>query len=137
MMNHPTSSFSKENSIWGDMTSQPQLMYQSKTAFNTVEGSVHYINELKDPVVLHIGTATLIEEESFPETGQYKSIFKSKHRIVFEFFDPKTMNKIENKKPFFDVENYAKALLDRHQPIMIEPEGYDCAYVVKNYDFVP
>ena len=49
------------------------------------------------------------------------------------------MNKIENKKPFFDVDNAAnsKALLDRHQPIMIEPEGYDCAYVVKNYDFVP
>ena len=46
------------------------------------------------------------------------------------------MNRIENKKPYFDVDNTknAKTLDDRHQPIMIEPEGLDCAYVVKNYD---
>ena len=44
-------------------------MYQSKTAGSEWESSVHYIKELKDPIILHISTATLIEEESFPETG--------------------------------------------------------------------
>ena len=49
------------------------------------------------------------------------------------------MSRIENKKPFFDVDNAtnSKALLDRHQPIMIEPESLNCACVVKNYDFDP
>ena len=79
-------------------------MYQSKTAGSEWESSVHYIKELKDPVILHISAATLIEEESFPETGQYKEVFKSKHRIVFEFFDPKTMKRIENKQKIFDVD---------------------------------
>ena len=113
-------------------------MYQLKTSVSPVENSVHYIKELKEPVVLHIGSQTLIEEESFPETGQYKTVFKSKHRIAFEFFDPKTMKKIENKQKVFDV-NKAKAgakndLIEQHQPILIDPEGLDCGYVAHNYD---
>ena len=90
-----------------------------------------------------MGAATLIEEESNPRTGSYKTVFESKHRIVFEFFDPKTMKKIENKKKVFDVNNAkvtkveAENFLIKHQPIMIEPEGLDCGYVVKNYDFDP
>ena len=47
------------------------------------------------------------------------------------------MNRIENKKKFFDVDNAnlgGKNLQERHQPIMIEPIGLDCGYVVKNYD---
>ena len=72
MMNHPLSSFSHENSIWGDYTSQPQLKYQLKTSGAELENSVHYIKDLKKPVVLHIGSHTLIEEESNPRTGEYK-----------------------------------------------------------------
>lgn len=97
LLNFPDCSFNVDNEIWGDMTSQPQLLYQSKTAFTGYESSVHYIKDLDEPVILHIASCTLLEEDSNPETGEYKTVFKSNHRIVFEFFNPgKDMEKIEN-----------------------------------------
>ena len=118
------------------MTSQPQLLYQSKTAFTGYESSVHYIKDLDEPVILHIASCTLLEEDSKPETGEYKTVFKSNHRIVFEFFNPgKDMEKIENLKDYFDTNKASdKKLEKKHQPIMIEPEGLDCAYVVRDFD---
>ena len=132
-LNLPDCSFNQDNEIWGDMTSQPQLLYQSKTAFTGYESSVHYIKDLDEPVILHIGSCSLLEEDSNPATGEYKTVFKSNHRIVFEFFNPgKDMEKIENLKEYFDTNNAAAA--KKHKPIMIEPEGLDCAYVVRDFD---
>ena len=133
-LNLPDCSFNKDNEIWGDMTSQPQLLYQSKTAFTGYESSVHYIKDLDEPVILHIASCTLLEEDSKPETGEYKTIFKSNHRIVFEFFNPEDMMKIENKKYYFDTNLSVEKHAPKHQPIMIEPEGLDCACLVRDFD---
>ena len=45
------------------------------------------------------------------------------------------MKRIENNQPYFDTEIAYSAQTVKHQPIIIEPEGLDCAYVAKNYDF--
>ena len=134
-LNLPDCTFNEDNEIWGDMTSQPQLLYQSKTAFTGYESSVHYIRDLDEPVILHIAGCTLLEEDSNPATGEYKTVFKSNHRIVFEFFNPgKDMEKIENMKDYFDTNNAAVKPAKKHQPIMIEPEGLECACLVKDFD---
>ena len=48
--------------------------------------SVHFIEELEEPVILHISGNKLAMEQSNPATGEFNEIFLSAERIVFEFF---------------------------------------------------
>ena len=102
-------------------------------------GSTHYIDQLHKPVILHISSNRLALEQSNPVTGQFKEIFKSEERIVFEFFNPKTekFELIENLKDSFNLDDEVDTRNDtkagkktrKHQPIMIEGDLYDCAVV--------
>ena len=66
--------------------------------------SVHYIEPCN--IVLHISTTAEIDQVRNTKTGGFENKFVSDERIIFEFFDPQTLEKIENKKPFFDLELY-------------------------------
>ena len=63
--------------------------------------SIHFIESCN--IVLHISTTAVIDRERNPKTGEFEDKFVSNERIIFEFFDPLTLEKIENKKPFFDL----------------------------------
>ena len=56
--------------------------------------------------MLHISTTTEIDQERNSKTGVFENKFVSSERIIFEFFNPQTLEKIENKKPFFDLDRY-------------------------------
>ena len=61
-------------------------MYQSKTKVTKFMSSVHFIEELEEPVILHISGNKLAMEQSNPATGEFNEIFLSAERVVFEFF---------------------------------------------------
>ena len=104
--------------------------------------SVHFIEELEEPVILHISGNKLAMEQSNPATGEFNEIFLSAERVVFEFFefDSETKNEklVENLVDSITLDEIggvkAGTKSKKHKPIIIEAEGYNNAYVAKKFD---
>ena len=62
-------------------------------------------------------------------------LYRSKPKILFEFLDPNTNERILNLKPRLAIEDGKKAKMkDMHQPILVEKEQYEVAYVAEDED---
>ena len=126
------SAFNQQDVLWEETISQPQLIHEHRTQSAVFESSVHYIKHCD--VILIIHTTTRIDDELDPGTGQQLDNFRSENRIVFEFFDPYTLKKLEKNSEYFIPRNNDTGFnkKTKHLPITIEQESFNCAFVAED-----